>query len=202
MSKVLDAAKALVQMLEEKEKQDKVLLSALQAGETFKIGEHNFIVLEQDGAQTKVISKRFMAENVVFDKYVRDYSDSSLKKLIERDIYPVIAEVVGEDNIIEHEVDLTSVDMQQEFEPVKCSVRPITFDEARKYNDLLVTPEIYGWWWTCTPWSTEERGWKYALTVVSPFGDFHLNICSNCSGVRPFCILKSNIFVSKGEQLL
>ena len=36
MSKVLDAAKALVQMLEEKEKQDKVLLSALQAGETFK----------------------------------------------------------------------------------------------------------------------------------------------------------------------
>lgn len=158
MSKVLDAAKALVQMLEEKEKQDKVLLSALQAGETFKIGEHNFIVLEQDGAQTKVISKRFMAENVVFDKYVRDYSDSSLKKLIERDIYPVIEEVVGEDNIIEHEVDLTPVDMQQEFEPVKCRVRPITFDEARKYNDLLVTPEIYGWWWTCTPWSTEERG--------------------------------------------
>ena len=199
MSKVLDAAKALVQMLEEKEKQDKVLLSALQAGETFKIGEHNFIVLEQDGAQTKVISKRFMAENVVFDKYVRDYSDSSLKKLIERDIYPVIAEVVGEDNIIEHEVDLTSVDMQQEFEPVKCSVRPITFDEARKYNDLLVTPEIYGWWWTCTPWSTEERGWKYALAVVSPSGridDYDYD--GNC-GVRPFCILKSNIFVSKGE---
>lgn len=199
MSKVLDAAKALVQMLEEKEKQDKVLLSALQAGETFKIGEHNFIVLEQDGAQTKVISKRFMAENVVFDKYVRDYSDSSLKKLIERDIYPVIAEVVGEDNIIEHEVDLTSVDMQQEFEPVKCSVRPITFDEARKYNDLLVTPEIYGWWWTCTPWSTEKRGWKYALAVVSPSGNFNCNIYNDDCGVRPFCILKSNIFVSKGE---
>lgn len=199
MSKVLDAAKALVQMLEEKEKQDKVLLSALQAGENFKIGEHNFIVLEQDGAQTKVISKRFMAENVVFDKYVRDYSDSSLKKLIERDIYPVIAEVVGEDNIIEHEVDLTSVDMQQEFEPVKCSVRPITFDEARKYNDLLVTPEIDGWWWTCTPWSTKERGWKYALTVVSPSGGIFSIIYFSNYGVRPFCILKSNIFVSKGE---
>ena len=199
MSKVLDAAKALVQMLEEKEKQDKVLLSALQAGETFKIGEHNFIVLEQDGAQTKVISKRFMTENVVFDKYVRDYSDSSLKKLIERDIYPVIAEVVGEDNIIEHEVDLTSVDMQQEFEPVKCSVRPITFDEARKYNDLLVMPEIYGWWWTCTPWSTEEREWKYALAVVSPSGYIYNYICDDGGGVRPFCILKSNIFVSKGE---
>lgn len=199
MSKVLDAAKALVQMLEEKEKQDKVLLSALQAGETFKIGEHNFIVLEQDGAQTKVISKRFMAENVVFDKYVRDYSDSSLKKLIERDIYPVIAEVVGEDNIIEHEVDLTSVDMQQEFEPVKCRVRPITFDEARKYNDLLVTPEIDGWWWTCTPWSTGERGCGYSLAVVSPSGYVRDNFCNRSRGVRPFCILKSNIFVSRGE---
>lgn len=200
MSKVLDAAKALVQMLEEKEKQDKVLLSALQAGETFKIGEHNFIVLEQDGAQTKVISKRFMAENVVFDDDTRDYGKSSLKELIENDIQQIIEADVGADNIIEHEVDLTSVDMHQEFEPVKCRVRPITFDEARKYNDLLITPEIDDWWWTCTPWSTKERGLGYSITGVSPSGYFDFNLYNDYGlGVRPFCILKSNIFVSKGE---
>lgn len=106
---------------------------------------------------------------------------------------------VGVDNIVEHTVDLLSVDMQHEFNNYICKVRPITFDEARKYNDLLENEDVKRWWWTCTPWSTAKRGWEYSLTVVSASGDFdHYGCCSdNC--VRPVCILKSNIFVSKGE---
>ena len=98
-----------------------------------------------------------------------------------------------------HTVDLTSVDMQKAFEPCECLVRPLTFDEAREYNDLLVNKELNDWWWTCTPWSTTERGWKYAITVVSPSGYVDDRGCDSDYGVRPFCILKSNIFVSKGE---
>ena len=106
--------------------------------------------------------------------------------------------MVGADNVVEHEVDLTSVDMQNEFGTCICKVRPITFDEARKYNDLLVNKDLPDWYWTCTPWSTNERGWHWSVAVVCPSGDFD---CSNHydfgRGVRPFCILKSNIFVSK-----
>ncbi len=182
-----------------KKSMEKVELSTLNPGETFKIGEHDFIVLEQSDGQTKVISKGFMAENVQFDRYTRDYNKSSIKKLIERDIQPIIEKEVGKDNVISHTVSLTSVDMQNELEPCECKVRPITFDEARQYNDLLVNKDLNDRWWTLTPWSTEDRGWSSSIAVVSSSGYVHWYYCLNYRGVRPFCILKSSIFVSKGE---
>lgn len=199
MSKALEAARALVKMLEENEQSGKVELSTLKTGEVFKVGEHDFIVLEQMDGTTAVISKELMAKNKKFDSDTRDYKESSLKKLIESEIQTIIEEAVGAENMVENEVDLTSVDMQNEFGTYKCKVRPITFDEARKYNDLLVNKYIGDWWWTCTPWSTKERGLEYSITVVSPAGNFRSIDCRDGNGVRPFCILKSNIFVSKGE---
>lgn len=200
MNSILELAKELVNKLEEKEKQNKVELSTINPGETFKIGEHNFIVLEQCDGQTKVISKNLMVEDVTFDEDTRDYKVSNLKNVIENDILPTIEKEVGADNIVEHEVDLTSVDMQNEFGSCECKVRTITFDEARKYNNLLVNKDLNDWYWTLTPWSTEERGYKYSISVVSPSGNVNDGDCDCSSGVRPFCILKSNIFVSKGEN--
>ena len=200
-SKTLEMARKLVKRLEEEEKKSNVQLCKLHPGDTFKIGDHDFIVLFQDDftKTTRVISKGFMAENIEFDEDTRDYSKSNLRKVIEEDIQPIIEAEVGAENIVEDSVDLTSVDMQHEFESCTCKVRPITFDEARKYNDLLVNNELNDWWWTCTPWSTAERGWKYSIAVVASSGVIHGRSCFNLDGVRPFCILKSNIFVSKGE---
>lgn len=201
MSRELELARELVRKLEEAEKDSKVQLSELQPGETFKIGEHDFIVLEQNGCSgtTNVISKSFMAKGIVFDSNTRDYNKSNLKRVIEENIQPVIESEIGAGNIIKQAVSLTSVDMQDEFKPCYCKVRPITFNEARKYNNLLVNKDLDDWWWTCTPWSTADRGWKRTITVVSPSGNFYGNVCGDNGGVRPFCILKSNIFVSKGE---
>ena len=199
MSKALDMARELVKKLEEEEKQSKVQLSTLNPGEIFKIGEYDFMVLEQCEERTAVISKGFMAENVKFDEDSKNYKESNLKNVIENLIQPAIEVEVGSKNLIEHEVDLTSVDMQDEFGGFKCKVRPITFDEARLYNNLLVNKNLNDWWWTCTPWSTEDREWKYSITVVAPAGIVCHNRCYYGNGVRPFCILKSNIFVSKGE---
>lgn len=201
MSRELELARELVRKLEEAEKDSKVQLSELQPGETFKIGEHDFIVLEQNGCSgtTNVISKGFMSEDIVFDDDTKDYNNSNLKKIIEENIQPAIEAGVGVGNIIEQVVSLTSVDMQGEFKPCYCKVRPITFDEARKYNNLLVNKDLDDWWWTCTPWSTADRGWKRTIAVVSPSGLINRRNCYYYDGVRPFCILKSNIFVSKGE---
>lgn len=201
MSKALDMAREIVKLLEEAEKANKVQLSELKPGEVFKIGEHDFIVLEQKNGATKVISKGFMADDIIFDEDTRDYSKSNLKEVIESDIQPIIEAELGADNLVEHIVDLTSVDMQHEFKLCTCKVRPITFDEARQYNNLIVNKELDDWWWTCTPWSsTTERGSRYAIAVVSASGYFFSNFCDNYGGVRPVCILKSNIFVSRGER--
>lgn len=199
MSKALDMAREIVKLLEEAEKANKVQLSELKPGEVFKIGKYDFIVLEQKNGATKVISKGFMAEDIVFDEDTRDYNKSNLKKVIESDIQPIIEAELGADNLVEHMVDLISVDMQHEFEPCTCKVRPITFDEARQYNSLLVNKNLGDWWWTCTPWSTADRNWKYAIAVVSSSGFFSGYSCRSGRGVRPVCILKSNIFVSRGE---
>lgn len=132
-----------------------------------------------------------------FDDDLTDYNNSSLKGLIESEIQPIIEEAVGANNLVEHEVDLTSVDAQQQYANCKCKVRPITFDETRKYNDLLVNKDLNGWWWTCTPWSTIERGWKYLIAIVSPSGSVNRYSCGAHHGVRPFCILKPDTLVYK-----
>lgn len=197
MSKALEVARELVRQLEEAEKKNKVELSTLAPGDVFEIGKNDFIVLEQMSFESKVISKDFMAENIVYDEDSRDYNKSNLKKVIEDEIQPIIESEVGENNLVEHTVELTSVDMQHEFDDCKCKVRPITFDEARKYNNLLSSKELDDWWWTCTSWSTAKRGWTRSIAVVSSAGDVNGNCCDGYNGVRPVCILKSNIFVSK-----
>lgn len=115
MNRAIELLKEVIALLETKEKTEtesgKVELSTLDVGDTFKIGEHDFIVLEQINGKTMVISKSLMAENKEFDSNCRDYSKSSLKKFIESNIQPIIEKEIGADNIIEHEVDLTSVDM-------------------------------------------------------------------------------------------
>lgn len=201
MSKALDMARELVKQLEEVEKKKTVRLSELKPGETFNISKYDFIVLYQnDSSQTtKVISKGSMTENVMFDRNIKDYNKSNIKKMIEADIQPIIEKAVGAENLIKHTVSLISVDMQHKYEDCVCKVRPITFDEAREFNDLLVNKSLNDWWWTCTPWSTRERGYDYSIAVVSSFGCVSYSICDYNYGVRPLCILNSNIFVSKGE---
>ena len=157
MREVLDLLKKAVEMIEklENNKAEEIVevidgykLSALNPGEVFKIGEHDFMVLEQMEGQTAVISKGFMAEDKKFDDETRDYNKSAIKKFIESEIQPVIESAVGAENLVEHEVDLTSVDMQKEFENCRCKVRLITFDEARKYNDLIADKSLGDWWWS------------------------------------------------------
>lgn len=171
-------------------------LGNLNPGDRFKIADWAFIVLRHDERGTLVISNDLLAENEKFGE-TRNYKESNVKKVIEEKLLPVVEDAVGKNNIIEHYVKLTSVDMQNEFGDVKCRMRPISFDEAREFNNLLVNNDLPDWYWTLTPWSTEERGWKYSLAVVSPSGIIHNCDYGLSDGVRPVCILNSNIFVSK-----
>lgn len=173
-------------------------LGDLKPGEQFKIADWTFVVLDHDERGTLVISNDFLDEDEKFGE-TRNYKESNVKKVIEEKILPIVENAVGKDNVISHCAELTSVDMQNEFGKVECRMRPISFDEAREYNDLLVNKELGDWYWTLTPWSTEERGWKYSIVVVSPSGDFSYGNYYDCCGVRPVCILNSNIFVSGTE---
>jgi hypothetical protein len=199
MSKELEAARALVKMLEEREQSNKVKLESLKAGEAFCIGENDYIVLEQHEGKTKVISKDFIAESRKFADDTADYKTSGLRKCIEAEIQPTIENEVGAENLVEHTVSLTTVDGQNDYGELTCKVRPITFDEARQYNDLIVNKDLDDWWWTCTAWTGPNRECNHSIAVVLPSGYFYYDICCDSLGVRPAFILKSDIFVSKGK---
>lgn len=199
MSKELEVARALVKMLEEREQSNKVKLESLKAGETFYIGENGYIVLKHHEGKTKVISRNFIAEDRKFADDTADYKTSGLRKYIEVEIQPTIENEVGAENLVEHTVSLTTVDEQDDYGELTCKVRPITFDEARQYNNLIVNNDLDDWWWTCTAWTSPNREYNRSIAVVLPSGRIDYDNCNGSCGVRPVCILKSNIFVSKGE---
>ena len=180
-------------------KDNRVALATMAAGQRFKTDIGTFIVLGHDEMGTKVIREDFYAEDKQFDSDSPDYTKSELKEMFDTEILEAYEKEFGADNLVEHTVDLKSVDMQ-DFGSFDCKVRPITFDEAREYNDLLVKEDLPDYYWTCTPWSTKERGWDYSVAVVSPRGFIGRRFYDYNFGVRPFCILKSNIFVSKVEE--
>lgn len=201
-SNVLELAKKLVAAIEKEDQKNKVMLKDIPIGGKFATGIGRFIVLEQKEDSTVVITEGLYRENVKFDDDCTEYRKSLLRELCEGEILNEFSDEFGEENICTNEAGLVTVDGQEVFEKLLTKVRPLTFDEARECNDLLVNKDIPDLYWTCTPWSTKERGWEYSVAVVSPSGCFNGRSCYGSSGVRPFCILKPNIFVSKVEEVM
>ena len=199
-SNILELAKKLVAAIEKEDRKNKVMLKDIPVGGKFDTGIGRFIVLEQKEDSTVVITENLYREDVKFDEDCTEYRKSLLRELCEGEILNEFSDEFGEENICTNEAGLVTVDGQEVFGKLLTKVRPLTFDEARECNDLLVNKDLPDWYWTCTPWSTKERGWEYSVAVVSPSGRIYNYGLNYSCGVRPFCILKSNIFVSKVEE--
>lgn len=196
---ILQKAKELVELLEKQEESGKVELSTLKRGDVFQTtGKRKYMVLEQYEDTTKIISLDLVKENVEFGD-TSDYKTSKVKKLCDTEILKDFEKEFGAENIETHTADIITADGQK-LGTVDCKIRPITFDEARGYTDITPNPCLNDWYWTLSPWSTKERGWEKACAVVSPSGGVNDSIFYSVIGVRPACILKSNIFVSKAEE--
>lgn len=196
---ILQKAKELVELLEKQEETGNVELSTLKRGNVFQTtGKRKYKVLEQYEDTTKIISLDLVKENVKFGD-TSDYKTSKVKKLCDTEILKNFEEEFEAENIETHTADIITADGQK-LGTVDCKIRPITFDESREYTDIIPNNDLNDWYWTLSPWSTEERGWKKSITVVSPSGFVSFNNCNYVFGVRPVCILKSNIFVSKVEE--
>lgn len=196
---ILQKAKELVELLEKQEESGKVALSMLKRGDVFQTtGKRKYKVLEQYGDTTKIISLDLVKENVEFGD-TSDYKTSKVKKMCDTEILKDFEKEFGAENVETHTADIITADGQK-LGTVDCKIRSITFDEAREYTDITPNNDLNDWYWTLSPWSTEERGWKKSITIVSPSGYVSDDNYDYGFGVRPVCILKSNIFVSKVEE--
>ena len=170
-------------------------LAEIAEGETFKIGGYEFIVLEQTGDTTAVILKELYGKKTQFGEN-NNFSGSTVDGICEK-FADELAKLIGSDALIEHEVDLTADDGLNDYGTVNRRVSLLTAQQYRKHVYKLDKHKLDAWWWLATPFSTKAHGIEYAVKCVAPSGYISINCDFDYYGVRPFCILKSTIFVSK-----
>ena len=165
-------------------------------GKIAKIGEYEFIVLEQYAGTVALLLKNTLCDRK-FDSKFNNFAESDIREYLD-EFADKLADLVGEDNIVEHTVDLTSDDGLKCYSSCDCRVSLLT---AQMYRDNVYTIDKYKvdkWWWLATAYSTSKHGDTTWVKCVSPSGHMNVNgLYYYYFGVRPFCILKSNIFVSK-----
>lgn len=182
-------------VLEVNDPEANLALGSISEGEICKIGGCEFIVLEHKDGNTAVILKDLLFECEKFgenNNYADSFVDSKCGEFGE-----IISAIVGKENLVEHTVDLTSDDGRKDYGTIKRFMSLITADMYRRFVEILDKYNLDEWWWLSTPWSTQKHGNNEWIKCVTPRGYIGNNYCSDRFGVRPFCILKSNIFVSK-----
>ena len=193
-------AEQVAQLVGESEKQKR--LGDVEVGGTFKIGEYEFIVLEHNYLDTgvaAVILKDLYRDDVVFGEN-NNYIGSNVEGICEAFAGEII-ELVGEENLIEHSVDLTSDDGLDDYGEIESAgASLITADMYRKFVRVLDKHKLDTWWWLATPWSTKTHDNENWVKCVSPSGFFNNSLFNGYGiGVRPFWNFVSSIFVSYGD---
>ena len=169
-------------------------LSDSAAGDTVRIGSHEMIIMDHAGGATLLL-RRDLLDKVRFGEN-NNYADSNVDTIC-NDFAEEIAEIVGEDNILLHDVDLTADDGLKDYGVIQRKASLLTAQQYRTYVEILDKYKIDSWWWLATAFSTPAHDNEYWVKCVSPSGFINYDNCNGGLGVRPFCILKSDIFVSK-----
>lgn len=189
----LEELESRVAILEKKNVARKIP-SGLKIGDTFELAGTTWKILDitNDGYSCLADS----IKETEFDSESNNWVNSDLRDYLVTEFLDKLKEEIGEDNIIQRERDLLSLDGQTEYGKAYEKVSLLTVDEYRKYRSLIPNTED-DWWWLITPWSTSCNDYKTGVATVSPSGRINCNFCSFNYGVRPFCIFSSSIFESE-----
>lgn len=172
-------------------KKNEIDLLALKAGEMFKVDDVEYIVLEQlDGNQTAIIRKDLLENTMKFDSDDNNWKTSSIREFLNNKYLEEIEKAFGKDRIVEHTIDLLSMDGLDDYGISVDKVSLLTIDQYRKYRKVL-GKNINNWWWLITPDSTASGWSSHCVQYVDSNGSVSYYGCDYDGGVRPFFILKS-----------
>ncbi len=167
----------------------------IPAGELCKIDEFELIVLEHLPEGTAVLLKDLLHKEESFGEN-NDYRNSNVDNICDS-FKELLEETIGREGLIEHEVDLTSDDGLKDYGTIMRKASLLTAEQYRRYVEILDKYKLDKWWWLATPFSTATHEDTDCVKCVSPRGFLDFVIYGCHGGVRPFCILKSDILVSK-----
>ena len=94
--------------------------------------------------------------------------------------------MLGEDNLIPHEVDLVADNGDDRYGTVTDKVFILTCDEYRKYRKSV--PLLPEWMWTCTPRYITDTGSSRDVRHVYTGGSLDYDIADSTYGVAPACV--------------
>lgn len=172
-----------------------VELSSIPVGETFKIYNHEFIVLDRGAELTAVVLKDVLGF-YSFSSMTSNYDGSNADDIC-NNFAEQLSAIIGEDNILSHIVDLTANDGLTDYSTINRKVSLLTADQYRRYVYILDKFKPNGSWFLATAYSTPEHGYTYTVMCVSEGGSVGGEAMDSFCGIRPYCVLKSNIFVDK-----
>ena len=171
------------------------LPTGLSIGDEFQLAGTTWKILDIAGEGYVCLAESI--GNKEFDSDDNNWATSNLRSYLNKEFLEKLEEEIGEGNVLKFERNLLSLDGQTEYGSCADKVSLLTVDEYRKYRKYI--PNADKWWWLITPWSTPCNDYSSTVSVVSPSGYIFGHYYYYNFGVRPFCILKSHIFVSKGE---
>lgn len=172
-----------------------IRLKSIPTGETFKIQNYEFIVLEHSEETTAVILKDLIFENNQFGKN-NNYKCSEVDYIC-NSFGSEIEKIVDKRNVIEHTVDLTSDDGLKDYGKVRRYSSLLTTELYRRYVEILDKYKVKNVWWLATPLSTLSHKHNEGVKCVSPHGSINSCYCDSVCGIRPFCVLNSDVVVRK-----
>lgn len=171
-------------------------LAEITIGELFEVAGIEFIKFADENGQTVAVAK-----DSLFDSHFgrnNNFAESNIKSRLKKTLQK-IERAIGAENIIEHEVDLLSLDGDDKWGKVNCKISIPTFDFYRANVKIFDKYKIDAWWWLATPDTTSAHYNDNWALCVSPLGNINYVNYNDNIGVRPFLIFSSSIFVSCEE---
>lgn len=167
-------------------------LLSLNQGDIFVENGVEYIVLEQlENNQTAVIRKELLNDTMKFDSDNNNWCTSSIRKFLNEKYIEELENVFGEKRIVEHSVNLLSLDGLDDYGTSNDKVSLLTIDLYRKYRKFLGN-NMDNSWWLATPDSTVSGYGASYVQCVDSDGCVGCNDCEWIDGgVRPFFILQS-----------
>jgi hypothetical protein len=170
-------------------------VKGLNAGDRFIYGGIKWVKLDDAHGGVLVLAVNKRADSAFDKNESNNWTTSSLRKRLNATknghFTAAFLKEVNKEDLIEFERDLTTDDGKTEYGTCKDFVSLYTCDEYRKYRKLI--PECGAWHWTIT---ADSLIYSRLVRRVSSDGSLDFNSAySGYCGVRPLCVLKSDVSV-------
>lgn len=175
------------------EQTNKVLFPGVQDGETFMVGDIEFIKFPDQDGMTPVL-----ARNIAFFSSfggTNNLAESQILTRMKEEFLPQIVEAVGEEHICTFKTDLTTWDGLKNYGELESKISLPTMDFYRQHVDIFDQHKVDRWFWLATADSSKPHDDPWYVLCVSPSGRLNVgDYYYDYLGVRPLLYFDSSIF--------